>query len=227
MNRLNKVIELVKPQYDRLDCWVHSWPHIERVTKNIIRITELEGVSFDSPLISGYCHDLGRIEEEARKERGESPLPHALLSIEPTIGVLQAVKISGVDFDEIVEAVTVHSYKTYEGNNLTAKILQDGDKLNGFGPYGVLGAIKYFGGIDYVDPKEIVANKEDRNATEELCNKSLTLCKGETLKKVIKGLGFVLEWYDMLHTKSAKNIIREEYEYTKQIRKDLIKTADI
>lgn len=222
MNQIEKVKELVKPQYDTLECWVHSWPHIERVSDNADTIAKMENLDPTYCIISAYCHDLGRVEEEERKKRGDSSLHHALLSIEPTTKVLQEVGISGVDFNEVVEAVAVHSYRVYEGKNNVARVLQDADKMNGFGPYGIIGAVKYFGERDYVSPEEIQANRDNRKVMKELCYKSLEQAEGLVLEKTIKGLGFVLEWYDMLHTKSAKELIREEYEYTKQVLENLV-----
>jgi HD superfamily phosphodiesterase len=223
MEITERVRELVKPQYDKLECWVHSWPHIERVSSNANVIANMEKLEPTYCVISAYCHDLGRIKEEERKQEKVFPLPHALLSIEPTVKVLQQVGISGVDFNEIVEAVAVHSYRVYEGKNNVAKVLQDADKLNGFGPYGIIGAVKYFGGKDYVPPEEIQANRDNRKKMVELCNQSLEKAEGNVLDGTIKGLGFVLEWYNMLHTKSAREIIREEYEYTQQVLADLVK----
>jgi HD superfamily phosphodiesterase len=226
MDVVERVREIVKPQYDTLECWVHSWPHVERVTRNTGMITKMEGIEPTYCLVSSYCHDLGRIGEEAMKKRGEEPLPHARLSIEPTTKVLQQVGITGIPYDDILEAVAVHSYKYLDKtSSMVARILQDADKLNGFGPYGIIGAVKYFGGKDLVDPAEIQDNRDNRKRLIELCDISVEKADEETLRKTIKGLGFVLEWYDMLHTKSAKEMIREEYEYTKQVREDLIKRS--
>lgn len=216
---LENVRDLVKPQYDTLDCWVHSWPHVRRVTNNVKKVAEMEGINYVPCCIASYCHDLGRIGEEKIKQRGDISPPHALLSIEPTVRVLYLVGVKGVDFGEIVEAVTVHSYRLYEGGNDVAKVLQDGDKMNGFGAYGILGAVKYFGGVDYFDPKEIVANESNNKVLKQMCEESLSKVDDKTLEGALKGLGFVLEWFDMLHTKSAKELIREEYEYTKEIEK--------
>lgn len=223
MSITERVRDLVKPQYDTLECWVHSWSHIERVSANAETIAKMENLNPTYCVISAYCHDLGRVEEEERKRRGDSPLHHAFLSIEPTVKVLQEVGISGVDFNEVVEAVAVHSYRVYEGKNNAARVLQDADKMNGFGPYGILGAVKYFGGRDYVNPAEILANRNNREKIAESCDRSLEQAEWSVLEKTIKGLTFVIEWYDILHTKSAKSLIKEEYEYTKQVLKNLVK----
>ncbi|MBU0894300.1 MAG: HD domain-containing protein [Nanoarchaeota archaeon] len=222
-NKLEQVKELVKPDYDTLDCWVHSWSHIEGVFNNTQKLANLESVNPLTCGIAAYCHDLGRIEEEKRKQKGEPFFPHALFSIEPTIEVLRKVGISGVDFAEIVEAVVVHSYWTYEGKNNTARILQDADKIIAFGPYGVLGAIKYFGGKDYINPSDILDNRNNSEKIQEFCNYSLSQLKGENLEKIINGFDFVIEWWDKIHTESARRIAKDDFEYYKKIRENLIK----
>ena len=214
MNALEKVKELVKPQYDTLECWVHAWPHIEDVAKNAQRIAEEENADVDCCVIAAYCHDLGRIEEEARKKRGDSPLPHALLSIEPTMKVLQQIGISGVKFNEIIEAVAVHSYRVYEGKNNVARVLQDADKMSsGFGPYRILTIIKYFTGKDYVDSEEIINNKDNQEKLEELCRISLKQLNNKAMEEVKKAISFVLEWFEMLHTNSAKSLMAGKNRY--------------
>jgi len=222
METLEKARDIVKPKYDTLDCWVHSWPHVERVSANTNLVAREEGYSgqdYINCMLAAYCHDLGRIEEEARKQRRDSPLPHALLSIEPTTQVLRELEIFGVDFGKIVEAVAIHSYRIYEGDNEVAKVLQDADKMNGFGPFGIIGSVKYFGGRDYVNPDEVVRNMDDRDKLHELCLESLREIDNEEVKaKTLWGLRFVIEWYDMLHTESAKTLIWEEYKYTLDIR---------
>ncbi|MBT4135730.1 hypothetical protein HOD75_04330 [archaeon] len=219
-NILDHTYALVKPQYDTLDCWVHSWPHVERVSDNAKLVAQKEGLDYILPVISAYCHDLGRIEEEVMKSRGDSNVPpHALLSIEPTAEVLRTIGLSGKDFGEVIEAVTVHSYRVYEGGNNVAKVLQDADKMNGFGPYGILGAFKYFGNKDLISPEDIVENRNNPAVLWDFCDKSLDEASPECLKGTLRGLGFVLEWYDMLHTDSAKRIITPEYYTTKDFRR--------
>tara|TARA_Y100000310_G_C20544098_1_gene744752 strand:- start:297 stop:713 length:417 start_codon:yes stop_codon:yes gene_type:complete len=128
---LTRVERLVKLQYDELECWVHSWPHIQYVVERAKELAELENLNPEPCMIAAYCHDLGRIEEERMRKNGETALPHALLSIAPTINILNEVGISGIDFSKIVEAVTIHSYRVYEGKNNVARILQDADKMSG------------------------------------------------------------------------------------------------
>lgn len=201
--------------------------HIKDVVKNSERLAELEGVKIVPCVIAAYCHDLGRIEEEARKQRKEYPLPHALLSIEPTIKVLQEVGISGIDFDEIVEAVAVHSYRVYEGKNNVARILQDADKITGLGPRTFLDIIKYFGGKDYVDPNEVIKNCENKDKIIELSNYSLEKIEKDSTLEGMKGLNIKLEWWYMFHTKYTRSFAQEGHEYLLKCQNFLIKKFDL
>ena len=223
MDIIENVRKLVKPQYDKLECWVHSWMHIEDVAKNSRKLAKLEDINPVLCITSAYCHDLGRIEEEERKQRGETPLPHALLSIEPTIRVLQEVGISGVDFDEIIEAVAVHSYKVYEGKNNLTRILRDADKMAGLGPRTFLDMINYFGVKDYVDPNEIIKNHKDKKKIRELSDYSLNqIERGPVLEGVMRGLDIKLEWQNMFHTKHAYLLTQEGCKYLKNMKSFLI-----
>jgi HD superfamily phosphodiesterase len=224
MDITDRVRELVKPKYDALKDWPHRWPHIQDVVEKSETLTKMENISpVTSCLIAGYCHDLGRVEEEARKQRGDSSLHHALLSIEPTVGVLQKVGISEVDFDEIVEAVAVHSYRIYEGKNNVARILQDADKMSGLSSWGIVSLTKYFAGKDYIDGEEILKNWKDKKKIRELSDLVLPQIERGIVEGVMKGLKIVTEWYDMFHTKSAKSLMTEDYEYLMRCKEYLIK----
>ena len=228
MSITDEVRGLVKPRYDKIECWVHSWMHIEDVVKFSEELAKSEGFNPVPCMIAAYCHDLGRTEEERRKKSGESYLPHALLSLEPTARILNAVNIFGVDFDKIVEAVAVHSYKNYEGSNEVARILRDADKLTGLSPRGLLDIIKYFGKKDFVNPDEIIKNCNNKNKLRELDDYSLKqIEKGPVLDGVIKGLNIKIEWMDMFHTNHACLLAQEGIEYLKNVKNYLISKFDL
>ncbi|MAH03322.1 hypothetical protein CMI39_00880 [Candidatus Pacearchaeota archaeon] len=219
---LNSIREFVKPKYEKLKCWVHKWHHVERVAYYSGILAELENADKESCIIAAYCHDLGRIEEEKLKTEKGSSSPHPLLSIEPTIKILQENGISGVKFSEIIEAIIVHSYKIYDGNNKVAQILQDADKMAGLGFHGILDAVKYFGGKDYIDSKKIRDNQKDSRKLKEFCGEIFRKIEKDVLEKTLRGLKFKSEWFDMLHTESAKKIIRKDYEDFEWARNKLI-----
>lgn len=228
MDKVEQVKKLVKPEYDKLKCWIHSWPHIEKVVNNIKKLAELEKVNPEPCMIAAYCHDLGRIEEEKREEKGEKPLPHALFSIEPTIKILQKVGISGIEFAQIIEAVAVHSYKIYDGTNKVAQILQDADKMAGFGPWTIIAAVKFWGGEEYINSKEIIKNGKDKNKLKEMADFTLEkIEKGPILDGAIYGLDYILKWWDMFHTKHARDFAQEGYEYLLEAKEFLVKKFNL
>jgi hypothetical protein len=220
---LHKVKDLVKPLYGQLDCWVHRWPHIQDVAERSEALVYFEDLSssLQPYLIASYCHDLGRVEEEKRKRRREEPIPHALLSIEPTVGILQGIGIRGIDFNSIVEAVTVHSYRVYKGENNIARILQDADKMSGLSSWGIVALTKYFAGKDYINGEDILNNWRDKKKIRELSDFVLSQIEKDIVEKVMTGLKIVTEWYDMFHTESARKIVQEDYEYLIMCRKHL------
>ena len=223
MDILKKVEELVKPQYDMQEDWIHSWMHIKDVVDNSKKLCGMEGINPFLCIIAAYCHDLGRIEEEKRKSRGEPFLPHALLSIKPTIDILNKVGISGTDFAKIIEAVTIHSYRIYEGDNEVAQILQDADKLTGLGHRGFLDIIKYFGGKDFIDADKIIEFGNNEIMLKEFDKYSLEqLEKDSLLNDVIKGLDFKINYENLFHTKSVKILARERIEYFKKLKEILV-----
>lgn len=221
MNKIDRVKELVFPEYDKLDCWIHKWQHIEEVVENSDKITKLERLEdyAESCIIASYCHDLGRIEEERRKKDGKKSFPHALLSIEPTVKILQKTGISEIAFDEIVEAVAVHSYKDYFGKNIVAQILRDADKLAGVYS-GTVCAVRDFVGKDYIDSREIIRNWKNKDKIREFSKYTLEHLEtdDETLKKIIKQLDWIIEYKDMFHTKSALFYAKEGIEYMKEYK---------
>ncbi len=217
--QVNKVKKLVKPIYDQVECWVHSWPHAERVSNYAKQLAKLENINQNICLVAAYCHDLGRLDKEKRKQEENQEFPHALLSIEPTVKILQQVGISGPDFAKIIEAIAIHSCKIYSGKNEVAKILQDADKMNGFDGYGILGCVRYFGGVDYIDPKEIIANRKDNEKMKQMCTETLKNLEGEELVKTLNGLDYLIEWWDMFHfEKSSHSMMKKHFKFLKKSR---------
>jgi len=224
---LENIKDAVKPVYDSIEEWPHSWPHIFLVVNYSITLSSGEHIDPTFPVIAAFCHDLGRVEEEKlKKEKGKSP-PHALLSIEPTCRILEKEGISGIPYGEIVEAVAVHSYKDYTGGNNLVKILQDADRLSALGPRGFLGSISHFAGVNYVDVQRIKSAEGNPEALKGLCTKTIDNIsrikdyKTINVKGIFKGLNFVLEWYDMLHFALSKQIIHDDFIYLKEMTKKL------
>jgi HD superfamily phosphodiesterase len=61
---VDRIEGLVHPEYEKLDCWAHAWPHIKRVGTSARELADLVGVNPFACQIAAYCHDLGRIVEQ-------------------------------------------------------------------------------------------------------------------------------------------------------------------
>lgn len=226
---LLKVEQLVRPEYDKLRHWAHAWPHVRRVAKNARELARIIDTDPIPCQIAAYCHDLGRVAEEANGYKYDESKPevtdHSLDSIEMSVDVMRAVGISGNCFNSVLGAVAVHSDKFYHGKNLVAMVLRDSDKKEGLGPWGILRNINHRYGKDIVPFSQIMASQNNSKAITLLSEKTLKLIKKDEKKKadLLNELNFVLEWVDdkMMDTNEGYYFVKREYEYTKKAREFL------
>ena len=204
------VEKLVKPKYDKIKYWAHGWPHILRVVRYSEIIAKKEGVDPILCGIAAFCHDLGRIKEESLLNDGIK-INHALMSVEPTKEILKKIGIDGKDFDLIIEAVRVHSDKKYLGENKVALVLQDADRWDGLGAWGVLRSCSWDCKLIFEPP---VKNKEEERIKEILP----TILNDKTMRdNLIKHTQRCIEWYeDLLNLKSSKELLKQDYTYSKE-----------
>jgi len=208
---LSRVKEIVEPKYRKIENWEHGWMHIQHVVEYSKKLAEMEGKNSIICQIAAYCHDLGRIEEEEQNKKGIKPISHAELSVEPAKEVLNKVSISGEDFDKIIEAIKVHAGRKYVGENDVALILQDADRKDALGKFGLLRLLSWFLKFPIKEPKE----GED---FLEIGNFWLKKVNVELKPKLIKGLKWVIELYEVLiNTKSAREYLLEDYLFMKGI----------
>jgi len=217
--QVDKVRQLVVPQYKKISCWVHGWLHVKEVVKAAGELAKMEGEDVGACVVAAYCHDLGRIAEEGRGPVPKTPgdKGHAALSVEPTKEVLATVGIDGKLAKEITEAVAVHSVKKYTGPNKIAHILQDADRKNGLGKWGFVRAVKFFTKLD-------VGRVTEKSDLEALIKRSYRLVaqSPKDRKTVIDVLKFTLEWYDdLLNTRAAEKYLKGDYLFTKKMLKRL------
>ncbi len=229
---LEKVREKVKPEYAKLDCWAHGWPHVYVVEQYTETLAGREGQNKIVCGIAGYCHDLGRITEQERAKQQTDGISrelgktqnHAYFSVLPTILILEELGIRGKEFDDIVGAVALHSRKDYFGNNLVAKILRDADKLSGLGPWAVLRIGKFMFDMDIPAPD--FRNQEAVEAAAEETMKNYLKGEGgiyqgkKVLEEYLRCVNFNQEWEDMLHTDTAREIGKPLFEYDRERKKE-------
>ncbi|MDO8528990.1 MAG: HD domain-containing protein [Nanoarchaeota archaeon] len=216
------VENLVKPEYEKIRDWSHGWLHILGVKESSIKLATAENYDTNVSAVLAYCHDLGRVLEEQDSSLGS----HSVLSIEPSVRILQQIGVKGKLFGSIIEAIAVHSYKDYQGKDLAAKVLRDADKSEALGPKGVLRAARYILRRDFVDTDLIFRNYHNQELMDLFAKETLERIKKdpEALSRYLKDFSFTLEWINekMFDTNSAYRLFEEEMKYIKKSHEFLL-----
>lgn len=133
MNRIDLLCPLVRTFYQNLDP-AHDWAHIQRVVKNVIKLSENLEVNLSCAMAAAYCHDLVNLPKNHPERTSSSSL-----SADKAEPILLKV---GFDIEEIKiikKAIIEHSYSTgLKPSSLEAQIVQDADRLDALGAIGVL-----------------------------------------------------------------------------------------
>lgn len=133
MNRLEKLIPLVKPFYTPEDP-AHDWPHIGRVIGTAKKLAAGEKVDLPCLLAAVYCHDIVNLPKNHPDRSNASKLAGDMAA--------PLLKEAGFNQDEIKKVqqyVLEHSFsKGLKPSSLEAAILQDSDRLDTLGAIGVL-----------------------------------------------------------------------------------------
>jgi uncharacterized protein len=133
MNRLEKLLPLVKPYYSSTDP-AHDWAHVERVALLAKVLSEQLEVNLEWVLAAVYCHDLINLPKNHPDRKKASHL-----SADEAEALL---KLSGFQVDEIKviqDAIVQHSYSNGSTpTHLESAILQDADRLDALGAVGIL-----------------------------------------------------------------------------------------
>lgn len=172
----------------------HDWPHIFRVEKNALLISEKErGDQFIIHLVA-LTHDLfdhkffPGTEEEAKIELRK---------------LLQTYEIENSIIDIVITNVFSLSYKNGQNKStsltIEGKIVQDADRIEAIGAIGIARAFAY-GGFK----KRIIA---PTNSEFEIRNSKLTETTfGHFFEKL-------LLLYDLLNTETAKKIAKDKFDF--------------
>jgi len=218
--KIAKLKKLVKPEYEKIKCWTHGWPHAESVAKTAGQLAEMEGEDPFYFEIAGYCHDLGRVEEQELGPVLRTPpgnLGHAEYSVKPAKKFLDRIGITGTVRNQIIGAVGVHSVKKYSGPNKIASVLQDADRKDGLGEWGVIRVAVFNAEVD-------IKESELKNGFEFVIRKIENILEKDatTMERFLIGLSHTLQWYeDLLNTKSAEKLLKDDYLYAKEFYKKI------
>lgn len=158
----------------------HGMDHAERVAKLARHIAEKESYDPEEAEIAGMLHDIGRTVQEDEKGHGPAGVPLATELLNKYTDFDYAAK------ERILNAIRDHSDLHTEGQ--LTHILQDADMLDGLGAIGIMRAYTSKAFLQCYDPADIAPAIGERNTT-------------------IHGqIAFQMEWLEMMHTKSGKDI---------------------
>lgn len=198
------VTKLLDPT--NLDIKGHDWKHAFRVRDLILHIAEKEGyASLFLAQVAALLHDIGRLKEH------EVKLPHAQVS-EQMVQEYLADKdwFSDQEKQELLYAIAHHSKG---GATPLTQILQDADRLDGFGPIGIMRVIQDKWKMPDYDPVAIYTpfTFTKKQIDEFFENKR----DGELVSSVLDFLGYHLSWYDNMNTQTGKELAKPLAEYVK------------
>lgn len=133
MDRLQKLIPLVKPLYGSSDP-AHDWPHIGRVVATAKKLAQSLEVNLPCTLAAVYCHDLVNLPKDHPDRKKASTL-----AAEAAKPLLEEAGFSKEEIKLIQSAVIEHSFsKGLKPSSPEASIVQDADRLDALGAIGIL-----------------------------------------------------------------------------------------
>ncbi len=133
MNRLDTLINLVRPYYDSIDP-AHDWAHVLRVASNAEMISKNLKIDPEIPLAGVYCHDLINLPKDHPERKKAS-----VLSAEKASSLLSESGFRESEIDLIKRAIIEHSYSAgFKTSCLESQIVQDADRLDALGAIGIL-----------------------------------------------------------------------------------------
>ncbi len=138
MNELEKKLRNIILENMKFDP-AHDIKHIERVVNTAKRIAEKENGDLNVIVPAAWLHDCVNVSKDSPdRDKG------SLFSADKAIEVLKNLNYPEKFFKEIHHAIHAHSYSAnIETKTLSAKILQDADRLDAIGAIGVARCIAY------------------------------------------------------------------------------------
>ena len=120
----------------------HDWNHVMRVVKNCEKILEHQAkVNKAEIFVAAYLHDIGRFKDEDGEHAEWSYLESKKL-----LAQYEKDFKDDIDFTKVLSIIRYHSLKVENvpdkniANSMEFLILTDADKIDSFGPVGILRA---------------------------------------------------------------------------------------
>jgi len=185
---------------------VHDWKHGVRVRNWALKIANGEGYGQRLLVeIAALLHDIGRLYEKKRK------VPHAKLSGEVVQEYLSSKDwLSKEEQDEVVYAVGNHSIG---GKTKLVHIIQDADRLDGFGAIGIAKSFQAKWYIPDYNPKHpFTPFTLTKPQVDEFFS---THQEQELVPYGLDHLGYLISWYEQMNTTTGKTLATPLIEYMK------------
>jgi len=198
-NIVHKIEEMSKKEMSGFPSH-HGVYHVSEVVelaKKISSLLELGQDQKNDLEMAAWMHDIGRKHE--MKIAG-SKSRHADFSAQKATLLLKSFKISPERKAKIVKAIAEHSNKE-PSSELIGRILQDADRSE-----------RFSWKIGFFEIAQFAAVDELNNIWLSVKNNQLFpgITK-ESLEKIISGIKFVEEWYDMMNFSETRDICFRGY----------------
>lgn len=219
-NILKETEEYIKKMLDDKNTEVkaHDWKHVFRVRNWALKIAR--GERYENIFlaeISALIHDLGRLREKELKR------PHADVS-----GIMAKEYLdekgwfSQEEREDIVYAVAHHSKG---GNTPLTHILQDADRLDGFGATGIMRVAQHKWYLPDYEKKTLRERfPYSHEEVESFYQKGLEDTMAPTTADYVK---FTVSWYDRMNTKTGKELAEPLIAFTKRFLEELQRESGV
>ncbi len=135
MQRIQKLLPLVKPYYENSNDPAHDWPHVGRVSSTARKLAaDNPNISMPVLLAAVYCHDLINLPKDHPERTSASTM-----TADKAETYLRQVDFNDSEIVLIKNAIIEHSFsKGLKPSSPEAAILQDADRLDALGAIGIL-----------------------------------------------------------------------------------------
>lgn len=160
MNRIDKLIPLVRPYYQSIDP-AHDWAHIERVAANARELQKNSNTDLEVILAAVYCHDLVNLAKN-HPDRAQA----STLSANTAKQLLIESHFTEAQILAIQTCISEHSYsKGLKPSFLASAIVQDADRLDALGAIGILRCCSVTTQMqsNFYDPEDPLAENRELN----------------------------------------------------------------